>query len=74
MLFDGLDIYLVCQGILESVLKLTKCHFSLLLTILNCQAEYPLKTISVSESSMSGSSNSIARFLNFALKVMKSKV
>ena len=29
--------------ILESVLKLKKCHFSSLQTILNCLAEYPLK-------------------------------
>ena len=30
--------------ILEFVLQLKKCHFTSLETILNCQAEYPLKT------------------------------
>ena len=54
------------------MLKLKKCHFSSLQNILNCQAEYPLKTDishSVSKSSMSASSNSIAQFLSFGLKI-----
>ena len=74
MLFDSLDVYL------RHALKIVrlniiwfrnlcwswkkKKHFSLQ-NSLNCQAYYLFKTISVCTSSMSVSSNSIGRFLNF---------
>ena len=48
-----------------------KCHFSSLKTILYCQAEYPRKTDISGGMFNECLSNSIARFLNFALKITK---
>ena len=78
MLFDGLDLYLWHTLNSEpwhiNWLKLKKYHFSSLQTILICQVENPFKTDVNVKNSMSVSSNSIARFLNFAVKILKQKV
>ena len=65
-------IHEIVSPILEYVLKLKKK--SSLQNSLSCQTENPLKPISVSKSLMSVWSNSIARFLNFGLKIMIQKV
>ena len=69
------DVYIEHRLILEFVLKLQKMPFykKSLQNIFNCQA-YLFETISVYESSMSLSLNSIGQFPNIALKIRKQKV
>ena len=77
--FDDLDVYFPhtlnrvpwhIKLVLEFVLKLKKCQFFSLQTILNCQKKNDISW----KSSIGVSSNSISRFLNFALKIRKQKV
>ena len=89
MLFDGIDVYLrqTClkygplelnRLILEFVLKLNMLKemplFSSLQPVLSSQ--YPLKTISVSDSSISGPWNSISidRYLQFCPQTQETEI